>query len=165
MVLPRWLVVKNPPANAGDARVTGSTPGSGRSPCTGNGNLFQCSCLENSMYKRAWQTTVHGIEKSWTWPSDWERAHTHTHTPTDSNMVRTEKRQHVIYALLWTIWNLNSSWDLSSPIREWTGTPCSVKSSPLGCQGSPNSFWSWRCSIPHLTTSLVLGISVSILFA
>jgi len=31
-------VVKNLPANAGDARGTGSIPGSGRSPGGGNGN-------------------------------------------------------------------------------------------------------------------------------
>ena len=42
------LVVKNPPANAGDIRHTGSTPGSGRSPGGGNGNLFQYSCLGKS---------------------------------------------------------------------------------------------------------------------
>ena len=30
-------VVKNPPANAGDIRDTGSIPGSGRSPGGGNG--------------------------------------------------------------------------------------------------------------------------------
>ena len=34
-------VVKNPPANAGDARDTVSIPGSGRSPGGGNGNLLQ----------------------------------------------------------------------------------------------------------------------------
>ena len=33
------LVVKNPPANAGDAWDTGSIPGSGRSPGVGNGNF------------------------------------------------------------------------------------------------------------------------------
>ena len=32
------LVVKNPPANAGDIRDTGSIPGSGRSPTVENGN-------------------------------------------------------------------------------------------------------------------------------
>ena len=41
--------VKNPPANAGDTRDEGSTPGSGRSPREGNGNSLQCPCLENSM--------------------------------------------------------------------------------------------------------------------
>ena len=41
------LVVKNPPANAGDIRDTGSIPESGRSPGGGHGNPLQCSCLEN----------------------------------------------------------------------------------------------------------------------
>ena len=36
-------VIKNPPANAGDARDTGSVPGSGRSPGGGHGNPFQYS--------------------------------------------------------------------------------------------------------------------------
>ena len=41
--------VKNPPANAGDSRDPGLTPGSGRSPGEGNGNPLQYSCLENYM--------------------------------------------------------------------------------------------------------------------
>ena len=36
--LPRWHNVKNPPANAGNARDMGSIPGSERSPGEGNGN-------------------------------------------------------------------------------------------------------------------------------
>ena len=43
------LVVKNLPANAGDAKDLGSIPGSGRSPGEGHGNPLQCSCLENPM--------------------------------------------------------------------------------------------------------------------
>ena len=35
------LVVKNPPANAGDVRDTGSIPGSGKSPEGGHGNSLQ----------------------------------------------------------------------------------------------------------------------------
>ena len=42
------LVVKNPPANAGDSREAGSILGLGRSPEVGNGNPLQYSCLENS---------------------------------------------------------------------------------------------------------------------
>ena len=61
---PGGLVVKNLPANAGDV---GSIPGWGRSPGEGNGNLLQYSCLENSMDRGAWQVTVHGVAKSWTW--------------------------------------------------------------------------------------------------
>ena len=43
------LVVKNPPANAGDIRDKGSIPGSGRSPRGGHGNPLQYSCLETPM--------------------------------------------------------------------------------------------------------------------
>ena len=57
------LVVKNPPANAGDIRDMGSTPGSGRSPREGNGNTLQYSCLENPMDRGAWWATVHGTTK------------------------------------------------------------------------------------------------------
>ena len=35
------LVVKNPPANAGDRRDVGSVPGSGKSPGGGHGNPLQ----------------------------------------------------------------------------------------------------------------------------
>ena len=59
------LVVKNPPASAGDIRDVGSIPGSGRSPVEGNGNTLQYSCLENSMDRGGWLATVHGITKSW----------------------------------------------------------------------------------------------------
>ena len=52
------LVVKNPPANAGDARDAGSITGSGKSPGVGNGNLLWYSCLENSMDRGAWSATV-----------------------------------------------------------------------------------------------------------
>ena len=43
------LVVKNPPANAGDIRDAGSIPGLGRSPRGGHGKPLQYSCLENPM--------------------------------------------------------------------------------------------------------------------
>ena len=54
------LAVKNSPANAGDARDTGSIPESGRFPGVGNGKPLQYSCLENSMGRGAWWATVHG---------------------------------------------------------------------------------------------------------
>jgi len=47
------LVVKNPPANAGDMRDVGSIPRSGRSLGGGHDNPLQYSCLENSMDRRA----------------------------------------------------------------------------------------------------------------
>ena len=56
-------VVKNLPANAGDARDTGSIPGLGRSPGEGNGNPLRYSCLENPMDRRAWWAVIHGVAK------------------------------------------------------------------------------------------------------
>ena len=56
-------VVKNPPANAGDARDVGSIPGSGRSSREGNGNPLQDSCLGNSMDRGASWATVHGAAR------------------------------------------------------------------------------------------------------
>ena len=41
-------------------------PGLGRSLGEGNGNLLQYSCLENSMDRKAWQTTIQGVTKSQT---------------------------------------------------------------------------------------------------
>ena len=67
------LVVKNPPANAGDA---GSVLGWGRSPGVENGNPLQYSYLETSVDRGAWQATVHGIPKSWARLS----TDTHIHT-------------------------------------------------------------------------------------
>ena len=58
--LPRWHMVMNPSANAGDASVT---PGSGRSPGGGNGNLFQVSCLDNFMDRGSLQALIHGCHK------------------------------------------------------------------------------------------------------
>ena len=67
VMLPRWLSVKNPPANAGDV---GSIPGLGRFPGEGNGYPFQYSGLENPMDRGAWQATIHGVAKSRTGLSD-----------------------------------------------------------------------------------------------
>ena len=59
-------MVKNPPANAGDAGDVDLISGSRRSPGAGNGNSLQDSCLENSMDRGAWRATVHGVTKSQT---------------------------------------------------------------------------------------------------
>ena len=67
---PGGTVVKNPPANAGATEAVGSIPGPGRSPGGGNGNPLQCSCLENSMERGAWQATAHRVTKSRTQLSD-----------------------------------------------------------------------------------------------
>ena len=59
-------MIKNLPASAGDLRDAGLVSGSGRSPGGGHGNPLQYSCLENSMDREAWQTTVHEVAKSQT---------------------------------------------------------------------------------------------------
>ena len=63
---PRGSVGKEATCNAGD---TGDS-GSGRCPGGGNDNPFQYSCLGNPMDRGAWQTTVHGVAKSWTQLND-----------------------------------------------------------------------------------------------
>ena len=59
-------MVKNLPADAGDAEDAGLIPGSERSLRGGNGNLLQYSCLENSMEQRAWQAAIHRVAESQT---------------------------------------------------------------------------------------------------
>ena len=61
---PGSAVVKNLPANAGDARDVGSIPGLARSPGGGHGNPLQYSCLEDFMNRGAWQAIVHGVTES-----------------------------------------------------------------------------------------------------
>ena len=58
------LVVKNPPANAGDVRDLGSISGLGRSSGEGHGNPLQYSCLENPKNRGAWQAMVHRVAES-----------------------------------------------------------------------------------------------------
>ena len=58
-------MVKNSSANAEDTGDVGLSPGSGRSPRVGNGNLLQFSCLENSMDRGVLWATVHRVTKSW----------------------------------------------------------------------------------------------------
>ena len=57
------LVVKNPPANAGDVRDVGFIPGAGRSSGDGHSNPLQYSFLENSTDRGAWQASP--WEHSW----------------------------------------------------------------------------------------------------
>ena len=66
------LVVKNPPANAGDTRDVGLIPWR-----RGHGNQLQYSCLENPMDRGAWWVTVHKAAKS---QMRLKQHSTHTHT-------------------------------------------------------------------------------------
>ena len=60
--IPKWLLLKK---SACQCRR--------RSPGEGNGNPLQFSCLGNTMDRRAWQVTVHGIARV---------KHVHTWRPT-----------------------------------------------------------------------------------
>ena len=57
-------MIKDLPVNAGHTGDSGSIPGLERSPGEGNGNPFQCSCLENPMDREARWATVGGVTKS-----------------------------------------------------------------------------------------------------
>ena len=60
------LEVKNVPANTGEEKDTGLTPGLGRSPKEGHGNPLQYSCLENSIDRGAWQASAWARKESGT---------------------------------------------------------------------------------------------------
>ena len=51
---------KESPCTAEDL---GLTPGLGRSPEEGNGNLLPYSCLENPMDRGAWRAIVYGVAR------------------------------------------------------------------------------------------------------
>ena len=92
------LVVKNPPANAGDIRDASSIPGLRRSPRGGNGNPLQYSCLKNPMDRGAWWVTVPGIAKSPTRLSD---RHTKDHFSYHPSMLgKACNIDHTILSLL-----------------------------------------------------------------
>ena len=78
-------LVKNPPANAGDAKDEGLIPGWGRYPGEGNGNSLQYSCLGNSMDRGAWWVMVRGGHE------ELDRTeHMHTHI---GNIYRLSNRE------------------------------------------------------------------------
>ena len=79
------LEVKNPPANAGDIRDTGSIPGSGRSPTVENGHPLQYSRLENPKDRGVWQAIVHWVAKSWT---QLRQLSTHVHYHSKYPMIK-----------------------------------------------------------------------------
>ena len=55
-------------SGAEEVRGVGLIPGSGSSPGGWHGNPLPCSCLENSMDRRAWWAAVHRATKNQTWP-------------------------------------------------------------------------------------------------
>ena len=73
--IPGGSEIKNPPANAGDARGAGSIPGSRRSHGGGNGrplwypclDPLQYFCLENPRDRGAWWAAFYRVAQSQTW--------------------------------------------------------------------------------------------------
>ena len=59
----RLLRSKESSCNAGASGDADLIPGSGISPQGGHGNPLQYSCLENCMYRGAWQAKVHAVGK------------------------------------------------------------------------------------------------------
>ena len=57
-------MVRDPPADAGDARDTSPIPGWGRPPGGGHGSPLQCSGLENPMDRGGWPAAVRGVAES-----------------------------------------------------------------------------------------------------
>ena len=64
--LPRWCSGKESTCQCRRCKRQEFDPWAGRSPGIGNGNPLQCSCLENSMDREAWQAIVHRVTKSQT---------------------------------------------------------------------------------------------------
>ena len=64
MGFPDGSVVKNLPANAGEAGDVGVTPELRRCSREQSGCTLQYSCLGNPMGGGAWWATVHGVPKS-----------------------------------------------------------------------------------------------------
>ena len=69
-------------------------PGSGKSSGERNVYPLQCSCLENSVDKRAWRATVHGVAKSQTQLSDNTFSSVQFSRSVVSNSLRPHELQH-----------------------------------------------------------------------
>ena len=81
-------MVKNPSANAGEARDAVSIPELGRSPGEGNCNPLQYSCLEKSMNRGATQAvSMRSQEVRCDWACVYTHTHTHTHTHKHTVMI------------------------------------------------------------------------------
>ena len=124
---PIWCSGKESACQGVDAGDTGSISGLGRSPGGGNGNALCYSCLENSMDRGAWWTTVQGVTKSRTQLS---RQHTRarlqpTPTPTQVECDPRPKlgfTSSLCHSLTWiTILLLGTS---VCPSVKWEWCPC-----------------------------------------
>ena len=106
-------MVKNPPANAGDARDAGSIPRLGRSPGGGHGNPLQYSCLENP--RRAWWATAHRVAESNT-----NEATEHPHTKylnKNTNSSQTSQKTEEKGTFPKSLYEASINWDIKTRQR------------------------------------------------
>ena len=115
-------MVKNPPANPGDTREEGSIPGSGRPPGERHGNPLQYSCLENSMDRGAWQSTVQGVAKSWTRLS--HGVHTHIYDWGGGGRGHLVEKRPYFPQTQRTSLKMDSAWFLLSDLEKKKKTCC-----------------------------------------
>ena len=85
----------------------------------------QYSCLENSVDRRAWRATVHGVTKSQTWPSVCT-THTYTHT---HHLTASFERAGIISVLLIILFLgsgtfLHASWHIIVKVAQSCSTLC-----------------------------------------
>ena len=101
----QWaLVVKNPPANTGDVRSTGSIPGLVTSPGVGNGNHSSILSWETPWTERSLMGyTVHVITKSQTQLS----THANIHHGLSASRKACDMKKFLCYYLLMCTQNLN----------------------------------------------------------
>ena len=90
------LVVKNPPANAGDTRLRFDS-WVRKISWRRHGNPLQYSCLGNPVDRGAWWSTVHGVTKSRT---QLKRLSTHTCKALKSNSYYKISKGHFIFLKL-----------------------------------------------------------------
>ena len=83
-------MVKNLPANAGEARGMALIPGSGRSPGGGDGKPLQY-CLEDPLVRGPWWVTVQRVTKSQTQLSTHARHLPHQTSFPSPTFARSEK--------------------------------------------------------------------------
>ena len=69
--LHRWDSCKESTFSAGDSEDTGLIPGLARSPGVGRATHSSILAWEIPWAEGAWQAAIHGVSKSWTWPSYW----------------------------------------------------------------------------------------------
>ena len=119
--LSRWLRSKESTCDAEDAGDPGSVSGQGRSSGGEPSSSLQYSCLENPMDRGAWQVTVHGVTKSWTWLK-WLSMHA----------CKVDREQDQGYAMQTVFWQIQDL-DVYSQWVTQSLQQCSLQSSEGQC--------------------------------